>query len=261
MIKRVDFEIESLKSMKRYPKELFYLGNMELLQKQKVSIVGSRKPNQYAREMTRILSQKLVHYGVCIVSGGAIGIDAIAHKAAGSKNTIMIAATGLDKRYPAINKSLIADIEDNGLVLSQFKKATPSTRYNFVLRNELVVALGEILIVSYADEKSGTMHSIKYAQKMGKKIYVLPHRMEDSKGTNSLLKEKKAEAIYDIDAFVKTLFGNKKEFQNTAKDEFLLFCQNTPTYDEVLAKYPSRLFEAELSGEIEVVNGRVRVLT
>ena len=260
MIAQIDFHIDALDAMKNYPKELFYLGNLALLERKKVAIVGSRKPNQYAREITQQLAKKMANMGLCIVSGGAIGVDALAHKAAGANNTLMVAATGLDKRYPAINKNLIQEIEKDGLVMSQFPAKTASNKYNFVLRNELVVALGDVLIVAYADENSGTMRSVEYALKMDKKIYVLPHRIGESEGTNRLLKEKKAEAIYDIDAFCSMLSGKKSTPQQKKSDEFLEFCRTNPSYEEVLSRYASRLFEAELLGEIEVKNGRVRVL-
>jgi len=260
MIEKVDFHIRELDSMKKYPKELSFTGNTKLLAKKKISIIGSRKPNQYARYKTEELAYKLSQNGICIVSGGAIGVDAIAHKAAKSHNTIMVAATGLDKRYPAINKNLIVDIENNGLVLSQFEAGSPSTRYNFVLRNELVVALGDILIVSYADVNSGSMRSVEFALAMGKEIYVLAHRIGESEATNSLLAEGKAKAIYDIDSFVKSV-TNEAVQQIKEEDEFLLFCKTNPNYDVVLKKFPTRVFEAELKGEIEVKNGTVIVLT
>ncbi|MEA1983616.1 MAG: DNA-processing protein DprA [Campylobacterota bacterium] len=255
MIQNIDFHIESLESMKKYPEILFYVGNTGLLQKKKISIVGSRKPNQYARNKTQELAQKLSQAGVCIVSGGAIGIDAIAHKAATSKNTIVVAATGLDKRYPAINSTLIADIEQNGLVLSQFQKGSPSTKYNFVLRNELVVALGDILIVTYADLNSGTMRSVEYALRMNKEVYVLTHRMGESQATNKLLQEGKAEAIYDIDSFLVQLGISTNK--TTKSTPFREYCGLNPTYDEALLKYPNKLFEAELGGEIFIKDGKV----
>ena len=258
MIQELDIHLESLESMKKYPSKLFYLGNKELLNAKKISIVGSRKPNAYAREMTRVLVQRLTALGIKIVSGGAIGIDAVAHKAAGAKNTIMVAATGVDKRYPAINKNLIAEIEQQGLVLSQFELGSPSTKYNFVLRNELVVALGDVLIVSYADLNSGTMRSVEYAQKMGKKIYVLAHRIGESEATNRLLLEKKAEAIYDIDAFV-ALFADKEQTppSQAPLSQFLLFCQANPTYEEGVSRFPKEIFEAELNGTIIVKDGKI----
>jgi len=253
MIEEINFHIKELDMMKKYPSALSFIGDISLLKKKKISIIGSRKPNQYARYKTEELAKKLSQSGVCIVSGGAIGVDAISHKAAGSNNTIVVAATGLDKRYPAINKNLIEEIEHNGLVLSQFEKGSPSTKYNFVLRNELVVALGDILIVTYADLKSGSMRSVEYALKMGKEIYVLSHRIGESEATNKLLKEGKAKAIYEIDDFVKE-FGNLK-IENKKSDDFLDFCRGNPSYDETVSKFPSRVFEAELSGEIEIKNG------
>ncbi len=254
----VEVHIDALEAMKKYPKELYFKGNLGLLKTPKMSIVGSRKPNQYAREMTHQLATKLANAGVCVVSGGAIGVDAIAHKAAGSKHTIMVAATGLDKRYPAINAKLIQSIEEEGLVLSQFGAGTPSQKYNFVLRNELVVALGDILIVTYADMNSGTMRSVEYALKMGKPIYVLAHRIGESAATNRLLQEGKAKAIYDIDAFVKEFTAFSPEQKST--DEFLEYCKTAPNYEAALQKFPSRLFEAELSGEVIIKNAKVYVV-
>ena len=258
MIEKIDFHIQELEDMKKYPKELFFIGDTSLLKRKKISIIGSRKPNQYARHKTQELAKRLSESGVCIVSGGAIGVDAISHNAAGANNTIVVAATGLDKRYPAINKKLIEDVEKKGLVMSQFTQGSPSTKYNFVLRNELVVALGDILIVTYADLNSGSMRSVEYALKTGKEIYVLSHRIGESEATNNLLSEGKAKAIYDITAFVKQFgelsVGDKKS------DDFLDFCKQNPSYDETIAKFPSRVFEAELSGEIEIRNGQVFVV-
>ncbi|MDQ7043988.1 MAG: DNA-processing protein DprA [Sulfurimonas sp.] len=259
MIESVDFHINELDFMKKYPKELFFIGNTDLLKKRKISIIGSRKPNQYARDKTQELARKLSLNGLCVVSGGAIGVDAIAHKSAGAKNTIMVAATGLDKRYPAINKNLIEAMETQGLVLSQFKENSPSTRYNFVLRNELVVALGDVLIVTYADLNSGSMRSVEYALKMGKEIYVLSHRIGESEATNNLLLEGKARAIYDIDIFVREFTGVKEKSEQKS-DDFLEFCKTNPSYDETLQKFPSRVFEAELSGEIEIVDGICKLI-
>ena len=257
MIQNFDFHIKELEDMKKYPQNLSYIGNSRLLEKKKISIVGSRKPNQYARHKTEELARKLSNAGVCIVSGGAIGVDAIAHKAAGSDNTIIVAATGLDKRYPSINKNLIADVEKDGLVMSQFSLGSPSTRYNFVLRNELVVALSDVLIVTYADLNSGSMRSVEYALQMGKEIYVLSHRIGESEATNRLLQEGKAKAIYDIDHFIMNQLGYVEVKKVT--DDFLEFCRNSPTYDEALASFPSRVFEAELSGEIVVENGLIKL--
>lgn len=251
----LEARISELTIMKNYPKQLFFSGNKELLNKTKISIVGSRKPSKYSRALTHQLSASLSRNGVCIVSGGAMGIDAIAHKAAGESNTIAVLPCGIDIKYPSINKNLLTNIEKNGLLLSQFNSQFRATPWSFVVRNELVVALGEVLVVCEAELNSGSMRSIEFALKMDKEIFVFPHRIDESRATNELVKSGKAKAIYDIDEFV-SQFSTLK--LNPIKgDEFLEFCKTNPTYDEALKSYPSRIFEAELSGEIVVQNGKI----
>jgi len=236
---------------------LDYIGNFNLLKKTKIGIVGSRHPNNYARQYTSQIASKLSKAGICIVSGGAMGIDSVAHKGAGASNTIMVAGTGIDKRYPKINSQLIEKIESQGLVLSQFSVGTPSLPRNFAIRNKLIVTLSKVLIVAYADEKSGTMRSVEYALKMGKEIYVLPHRIGESEGTNKLLAKGKAKAIYDIDSFV-SQFGVLQASDGSV-DTFLEFCSKNPTYDETVAKYGAKVFEYELLGKICVKDGLVEL--
>lgn len=251
----VQDEIVELSSMKSYPKELSYDGNLELLNRVKVSIVGSRKPSKYSRMMIQKLSSSLSKSGVCVVSGGAMGIDAVAHSGAGPLNTIAVLPCGVNVRYPAVNKNLLNDIQTSGLLLSQFGADFRSTPWSFVVRNELVVALGKVLVVGEAELNSGTMRSIEFALKMGKEIFVLPQRLGESEATNRLIKENRAKVIYDIDEFISRFSTNTDS--NLFVDEFFEFCSTNPTYDDVLKKFPDRIFEAELSGEIDIVNGRV----
>lgn len=87
---KIEEEIAELLSMKNYPKQLFYSGNLDLLQRKKISIIGSRKPTQYSKNLAHRLSHALSKSGICVVSGGAMGIDAICHLGAGSSNTIAV---------------------------------------------------------------------------------------------------------------------------------------------------------------------------
>lgn len=249
---------QELSVMKQQLKELYFLGNAALLERKKISIVGSRKPTQYSRQMTRELSQKLSKAGLCIVSGGAMGIDAMAHSGAGSANTIAVMPCGLEHKYPSVNAALLGEIEKQGLLLSQFAPAFKATAWSFVLRNEIVVALGDVLVVSEAELGSGSMRSVEFALAMGKEIYVLAQRIGESSATQKLLQEGKAEAIYDIDAFV-AKFGVVAVAQ-VIEDDFRLFCKTNPSYEELLKKYPQRAFEAELNAEIEIRNAKVFLL-
>jgi DNA processing protein len=258
MIQEINFHINKLDSMKKYPKNLYYIGNTALLEKRTLSIVGSRKPNSYTKQYTHELSKELSKHNICIVSGAAMGVDAISHHAAGTNNTIAVAGTGLDIRYPVVNKRLIEDIESNGLMLSQFPIKTPSQRYNFPIRNEVVVALGECLIVTQADENSGTMRSVEFALKMKKPIFVLSHRIGESIGTNKLLEKGLATPIYDIDKFIEDFVGFKNKIKHS--DDFLEYCKTNPIYDEAMSLFPEKLFEYELSGKITIENGLVFVV-
>lgn len=255
MIKTVDFHVSELETMKVYPSKLFYLGNVALLHQRKVSIVGTRHPISYAKMLTQTLARALADHGICVVSGGAQGIDECAHKGAGASRTIMVSGTGLDVRYPALNARLIETIEQEGLVLSQFEAGSPSLKWNFPMRNELIVALGDVLIVAQADRKSGTMHSIEYALKMRKPIFVFPHRLGESEATNDLLKQGLATPLYDIDAFVAGVAPQKTIAKEN--DPFLEYCDTYPLYHEAVEKFAHLVFEYECLGKIKVENGRI----
>ena len=255
-MKPIDFHIPELDAMKKYPASLYARGSLALLKRPKVSIIGSRRPTQYAQQMTFRIAHALARGGVCIVSGAAMGVDAAAHRGAGPSNTIAVLPSGIDVRYPALNAELIASIEKEGLTLSQFEPGFRATPWSFVVRNEAVVALGECLVVTQADLGSGSMRSVEYALEMGKELFVLPHRIGESEGTDRLLAEGKAEAIYDPDAFA----GRFVRSAAIGSDPFLLFCQKNPTYEEAVARDAEKLYSYELEGKIAVEAGRVILL-
>lgn len=251
-------KINELDAMKKYPDVLYKKGSLALLSRPKVSIVGTRRPNPYTRALTLELAKKLAYAGMVIVSGAAAGVDTLAHEGAGVANTIAVLPSGINIRYPKTNLKLIESIEEHGLVLSQFEPDFMAREWSFVVRNEIVVALGECLIVAEADIGSGSMRSVEYALEMGKQIYVLPHRIRESEGTHKLLSQGKAIAIEDIDGFVSMI---TKSLLNAIHDTPLIaFCRAMPTYEEAVAKFPNEIFEAELMGLIEVKNARVMVV-
>lgn len=258
MIQEYTAHIEALESMKKYPTPLYVLGNTSLLERRKISIVGTRRPSPYTQHQTQQLASALAQRGICLVSGAAMGVDALVHQGAGLSNTIAVVANSLDIRYPSVNRHMIEGIEQQGLVMSQFSATTKAAPWSFVVRNELVVALGEVLIVTEADENSGSMRSVEFALKMDKKIYVLPHRLGESNGTNHLLNEGLAEVIYDIDAFANA-FGTVPQNEMMPKDDFFYFCQKSPTFDDAISQYGDRVYEAELEGIVYIEDGLVRL--
>ena len=252
---RLSRPVAALEAMRRYPKQLFYRGDIMMLDRPMVSIVGMRRASSYTLHTIQALAKALALRGVAVVSGAAMGVDGAAHRGAGSASTIAVLGNGLDIRYPAVHQGLIEAIEREGLVLSPFEDGFAPTQWSFVMRNEIVVALGEALIIGEADENGGTMHSARYALRMGKPIFVLPHRLGESSGTWKLVREGQAEVIDDIEAFA-SRFG-KVTAVKTPKDAFYYFCQTMPTLDEALARFGERVYEAELEGIVTVRDGIV----
>ena len=257
MIRDWSGRIEALEAMSRYPKKLRYIGNPALLSRPRVSIVGSRRPLAYTKQTIFALAAALAKRGVSVVSGAAMGVDAVAHQGAGAGNTVAVLPCGLSHRYPAVNARFIESIAEEGLLLSQFDDDFKARSWSFVVRNEIVVALGEVLVVGEADRDSGTMRSVEYAKKMGKPIYVLPHRLHESEGSNDLLQSEEAEAIWDIEAFADR-FGSVESREE--EDDLIAFCRGNPTYEEAARRFGDRLFEAELEGKIAVREGRITLL-
>ena len=251
MIKEISTDIEQFKILKKPPKTLFALGNTSLLETKMVSIVGTRRPISYTKDQTQRLASAFASIGYTVVSGAAMGVDALAHQAA-LPDTIAVMANSLDIIYPKVNQKLITQIHEKSLAISEYPQTTKGTRYSFVVRNRLVVALGEVLIITEADLDSGTMRSAEIAKELGKEIYVLSHRLTDSRGTQKLLEDGDAKLITDIESFV-SKFGEVK----LVTDEDELFFKTTPTLKEALQKYGDKIYEYELEGKIEVKNLKV----
>ncbi len=240
----------SLNALKKPPKTLFFRGEPLLLESRLLSIVGTRHPSQYTKEMTKRLAYGLAQRGIVVVSGAAMGVDALAHTGAFPK-TIAVMANSLDISYPAVNKKLIGRIYEEGLALSEYEENTRATKYSFVIRNRIVVALGEALIITEADLNSGTMRSAEIAIELKKPIYVLAQRVGDSLATHQLVAGGHAEIISDIDLFLSG-FGAVVQEEGA-----LQFFQTSRTLKESLEKFGDKIYEWELEGKIIIKNLKV----
>jgi len=221
--------------------DLYYKGDLTLLNNPKIAIVGSRRAGKYSKEFTKILAKRLSKK-YTIVSGGALGIDKAAHEGA-FPNTIFVSPSSLDIIYPKSNERLIKDIYDKSLALSEYEKNYRPFKHTFLQRNRIIVKISDFIIISEADIKSGSMRSFEWARKYGKKVYVLAHRINESSGTRFLAKEKLAEVIWDIDEFCK---------QMGIEDNYKVLSIN-----EALQQFGTTLYEMELEGRVEIKNGKV----
>lgn len=247
--------LELFKALDKSPKKLYYKGNLELLNKRKIAIIGSRKMSVYTKNCVLELASLLKNAGVCVVSGGALGVDIVANKAA-MPLSIGIFANGLGQIYPKSNEKIIKELYANCLALSEQEENYIPKKYDFLLRNRLIIALSEAVVIAQADLQSGSMQSARLALKMQKPLYVLPQRLGESNGTNLLLKENKASLIADFKDFV----SNYAELKNIEKDEFLEFCSKGVSLDEALKIYGEKVYEYELEGKIEISGVFIRVL-
>jgi len=174
-------------NLKCPPLVLYYEGNLELLKKDAIGIVGSRIPCEYASNMTALLSS---HYkDKVIVSGLAKGIDAIAHKNA--KLTIGVLGCGINYYYPYENKKLIDDMKSSQLVISEYPDKTIPYAHHFPFRNRIIACLANELYVMQTSEKSGTLSTVNEALELGRQIKVLPFGIDEKLGkyNNYLINE------------------------------------------------------------------------
>lgn len=193
-----------------------------------------------------------------MVSGGALGVDIIAHSAA-LPRTIMISPTSLDSIYPPSNAKTIFQIATNGLILSEYDNNKTPQKYDFLHRNRLVIALSDIVIIPQADKASGSLYSANLAIQSKKPLFVLSHRIGESLGTQDLLLEEKAEAIFSIEAFLQKIGLQEPILDSSAYAEILDFCKGNPSFEEAYLRYGEEILSLELEGKIARTNGRVVV--
>ncbi len=229
---------------------IFYSGNLHLLKKPKIAIIGTRTPNQYSKQYTAILSAQLSQSGFVIVSGGAIGIDTIAHLNSES-NSILVSPVGLHQVYPRQNKALFKQIQTYGLLLSEYPDNASPRAYHFLERNRIIVALSDIVIIPQADLQSGSSSSARLCKALQKPLFVLPQRINESLGTQELLNQGDAKAIYNIESFVSTLSKTwNLTPQQKEQDGLLDFASNNGLFVEALQKFGNQVLEYELQGKI-----------
>jgi DNA processing protein len=179
------------------PPYLIYLkGNINLLKERCVSIVGSRSFTAYGKMATEKLTKELASSGICIVSGLAFGIDAIAHQEAliVKGKTIAVLGNSLDEKSisPKANLTLARDILNaNGLLVSEFAPQTQASKFTFPMRNRIIAGLSFATLVIEAAEKSGSLITANYALDSNRDVFAVPGSIfsPQSEGTNNLIKK------------------------------------------------------------------------
>lgn len=193
-----------LKEINNPPPLLFIRGNKHLLSQTQIAIVGSRNPSPLGQQTATDFAYSLAQHGLTITSGLALGIDACSHQGALNANgaTIAVTATGLDRVYPARNKSLATAIAETGVLVSEFPTGTNAKANHFPRRNRIISGLCVGLLVVEAAKKSGSLITARLALEANREVFAIPGSIHNplARGCNALIKEgaKLVETTQDI---------------------------------------------------------------
>ena len=186
--------LQIISTIANAPKKLYYVGTIPEQRLPTVAVVGTRKPSRYGNEVTHQLSYDLAKRGVVIVSGLALGVDGIAHRAALQAGgiTIAVQANGLSQISPSTHRQLGIDIiQNNGLIVSAYEPHVTARKFQFLDRTRIVSGLSDAIIITEAASRSGTLNTAMHALDQGRTVFVVPGNITSplSAGCNTLLKQ------------------------------------------------------------------------
>jgi DNA processing protein len=214
------------------PKSIYWQGQApgSWLDKPRVAIVGSRKVTPYGKTITSSLTADLVGFGVVIISGLAYGVDITAHQAALASGGITVAVlpAGLDSIYPVAHVNLARQIAEQGSLLTEYPHNTVTYPGNFIARNRLISGLADVLLITEAALKSGSLHTARFALEQGKTVMAVPGNITSpfSEGCNNLIKSGAVPvtSVDDVLFALKIQRPMKKAIQiNASPEERLVF--------------------------------------
>ena len=199
---------ECLKEISNPPLKLYYKGNLDLLKEERlIAVVGTRNPSSYGKLCCEYMVKKMTAANITIVSGFAKGIDSIAHKTSllTEGKTIAVIASGLDIVYPASNLSLYREIEEKGLILSEYEAGVKPFKSNFPQRNRIIAGLSKGTIVVESKDRGGSLITADLALEFNRDVYAVPGDVfsEYSKGCNNLIRDSRAKSLSNINELLK----------------------------------------------------------
>ena len=254
------------------PKRLWYIGEIPATRRPTVAIIGTRKPTAYGQAVTHKLAYQLAKHGVVIVCGLALGVDAIAHKAAleAGGTAIAVMPGGLTHIAPRANRNLAIDIlRGGGMLLSEYAPDEPIYKVNFIARNRIVSGISDGLLVVEATAKSGTMHTASFALEQGRAVMAAPGNITSpySEGCNNLIK-RGALAVTDVKDIIEELGLNTNSKQtalplgDTADEHIILTLLGAGENDGEILQKQSKLTPDVFSQTLTMleITGKIRAL-
>jgi DNA processing protein len=241
------------------PPPVLYATRIELvarLDEPVAVVIGSRRPSEYGRTVAYRIARELGAAGVPVVSGLALGIDAVAHRGCldGGGTTIAVLASGADVPYPRTNRRLYERIRRQGCIVSEMPPGTRPYRWLFPARNRIMAALGAVTVVIEAAQRSGTLITADCAADLGRDVAAVPGLVttEAAVGTNSLIRSGAA-LVTDAQDVLDLLYGvGAREIPPQAGPEL------TPDERRVLEAVSRGVGLDELGRELELSAATLR---
>ncbi len=269
---------KSLKNLEDFPLMLYYRGNLENINFDKtLAVVGSRNASESAKLNVKNLIQGFINTDIVIISGLASGIDAAAHQNALLNNlkTIAVIGSGLKYKYPSQNEKLYNEIEEKGLIFSEYPYEFQALPQNFPQRNRIVTGLSKGVIIAEARIKSGAMISARFALEQGKELMCIPGNISNpnTEGIYKLIKNG-ASIVTEPDDILNvmnweikaskqakiSLKGSEKEIYELISIEEISFEGLKQKLDVGINELMMILTEMELKGLIIQKNGLYYIL-
>ena len=247
------------------PLVLHFRGDVSLLARASIAMVGSRRASPYAINAAHHLSGKLAAAGIAVVSGLARGVDGASHIAAldaGGK-TIAVLGTGIDVVYPRSHARLYKRIENDGVIVTEFAPETPPKRAHFPIRNRVISGLAYGTVVVEATSRSGSLITARMAAEQGRDVFAVPGSIfsAGSEGTHRLI-QYGAKLVHDVNDILEELPGHLHVAQTPPAEpdsplrevlERLSFDEGT--HVDALAAPAEALLQLEVDGWIRALPG------
>lgn len=249
--REMDFP-EKLSNIPDPPFGIFYKGRLPDDRFPAVAMIGARKCSEYGRCMAQRFAAGFAACGVNIISGMALGIDGISQKealkAGGSSYAVL--GCGVDVVYPRANEQLYRQLQEKGGILSEYPPQMQPRPVLFPLRNRIISAFADAVVVIEAREKSGTLITVDMALEQGKEVYAVPGRCTDalSIGCNRLLRQgaliaSSAEDIIQdmnwdntINTMTKPYKERDKKISETAQEVFAVLDSLPAAQEEIIGR-------------------------
>ncbi len=253
-----------LKEIDNPPEIIFARGDISLLKEKSITIVGSRKNTVYGERVAQKIASEISRAGIAVVSGLALGIDSIAHRAVldHEGKTIAVLASGIDdasitpKTHFHLAKKILSS---GGLLISEYFPLAPALKQNYIARNRIMAGISLGTLVIEAAQKSGSLITARFALESGREVFSVPGSIfcPQSAGTHNLIKEgaKLVCSVNDILEELDPLY-NKTDLQKEDRQEELThFSENEKKLWKILGTMPifiDRIISLSKLNQVEV---------